>query len=155
MPQNTTAITSFLVETCPSHISVDDNNVKTIQSDVEFMFFRLMQIDANSFAAFVRSARMCVDLTESMAQSLPPNVHRVIMSDILKLIKTDIISITAKSSEQGGKLLRDLQQDISTENHYLYEKSNNSQGGMFAKFRNGQGQAPQQPPQQQPPQVTA
>lgn len=148
MPTDVPAAISFLIQTCPTFEHSNEDNITSIQADTDFMFYRLLQIDNDNFAAFVAAARHCVDLIQSMRSDLPPNVYNDLCNQIKNIIKTDVISMTAKSSEQGGQLLKDVLNDETTENHYLIEKNSKS-GGLLEKVRNLQGPNQDQPQQNQ------
>lgn len=149
MPTDVPAAISFLIQTCPTFEWNNEDNVSSIQADVDFMFFRLLQIDSDNFGAFVASARHCVDLVQSMKKNLPPNVFYDLTSQIKSIIKTDIISMTAKSSEQGGQLLKDVLNDEVTENHFLIEKNSKNGDGLLEKVRNLQGPKQDNPQRQE------
>lgn len=117
--------------------------------DTEFLKYRLFNIEADNFGAFLMAAKDCLTWADAAVDYFTPDVAAAVSRDMRAIVRNHIISLTGKSSEHGI-LMKSLLQD-RTES--LITVKGGDKRGLMDRFRNMQGDqdAANQPPAQQPP----
>ena len=107
--------------------------------DNEMLFYRLLDVDSDNFAAFVLEIKNCMTWANTIKDHVTPFVAVTLENEMQELVRNYLVSVTSKSGEKG-RLIRMLLQDKS-ESIVTFKGDNKS---MLDKMRNSQGDGQQQ-----------
>jgi len=124
-----TSNTSSLLSTIISSVSRQQTNAageEILVTDYEELKYRLMNVKSDNFCAFLYSAFETRDNISQMRYDFPSVTYDNIQNQINQIIKNYLTSVSGKSSEAGGMLLKMLLSDLQTNVHYFSELKNKS-----------------------------
>ena len=131
----------FMLHSVPKTRQVDESTGAVhYEADPRYLVYRMMDIDADNVAAFVKMLHGCADLVNSLKGHLPSRLWAQLKRDVDAEIETNVIALTATSG-QHAHLMSMLLRDATESYHYLSTGANKKEG-LAAKLRGMQGGPP-------------
>ena len=116
-------MTQFLIDSVSETTKLESGELVKIP-DLDKIQYRLLQIDTDNFAAFIQKAQVLKIWSENLNQHTTPRTAQSIRDIVSALMRSYQIGLTGKSSEQGGRLIRDLLEERTESIINVHEKNN-------------------------------
>ena len=117
-------MTQFIIDSVSDPIQVNGETMKL--PDLEKLEYRLLQIDSDNFAAFVQKLQRLKIWADELEHHCTPRTAASIKGIVYKQIRTYLIGLTAKSSEKGGRLIKDLLEERTESIVNIHEQGKQS-----------------------------
>ena len=144
-PASLPAMTQFLIDSVSETTKLESGELVKIP-DLDKIQYRLLQIDSNNFGAFIQKAEVLKIWADTLNMHTTPRTAASIRQIVSALMRTYQVGLTGKSSEQGGRLIRDLLEERTESVINVHEKHNS-----LSRFRQFTGE---REPDTQPVQTT-
>jgi len=133
---NTPALLNAVISSVSQPVRDATTGEQVLTTNPEDLKYRFMNIKSDNFAAFLHAAFAAKRSIDERSHDFPSLTYHSIRSQVHGIVEDYLRSVTGKSSEAGGALIKMLLADTQTNVHYFSELKSK---GIMSKLGNLSG----------------